>query len=111
MRTGVRIAVFLAVGLAAFGFTIANSREMVTVDLLLFRLRASLPFVVLGSVLVGMVAVFLVGLRADLRTRRMLQRYRSVMHGAESPPLAWTPEPSEEERSESRARLESADPS
>jgi hypothetical protein len=50
----------------------------VTVDLVLLRLTVPLPLVVFGSVLVGMLAVLLVGLKADLQTRRAIQRFREV---------------------------------
>ena len=78
MRTASRIFVFLLVALAAFWFTAANSGERVTIDLVLLRLTAPLPLVVFGSVLVGMIAVALVGVRADLETRRSILRYREV---------------------------------
>ena len=108
MNNWSRIVLFLLIALLAFWFAVANSREVVAVDLLLFRITISLPLVVLGSILVGMVAVFVVGLRADLRTRRMLERYRDVIHGKE-PTLEVSDLSSEEERSGGRARLESLD--
>ena len=83
MRVGSRIVAFLLAAVLAFWFAAENASEVVTVDLLLFRLRMALPLVVLGSVLLGMLAVFLVGLRADLETRRTLRRYRRVMEGEE----------------------------
>jgi uncharacterized integral membrane protein len=42
----------------------------------------SLPVVVFTSVVVGMLMVLLAGLRADLKTRRMLRRYRDALGGA-----------------------------
>lgn len=83
MKVGSRVVAFLLAAVLAFWFAAENAGEVVTVDLLLFRLRMALPLVVLGSVLVGMLAVFLVGLRADLETRRTLRRYRRVMEGEE----------------------------
>lgn len=71
--------VLLLAGLAT-GFAVANSGERVTVELGLVTLhRVSLPLVVFGSVLAGMVLVMAVGLRADLRTRRRLRRYRELL--------------------------------
>lgn len=71
--------VLLLTGLAA-GFALANSGERVTVELGLATLRGvSLPLVVFVSVLLGMVLVLAVGLRADLRTRRRLRRYRELL--------------------------------
>lgn len=83
MKVGSRVVAFLLAAVLAFWFAAENAAEIVTVDLLLFRLRMALPLVVLGSVLLGMLAVFLVGLRADLETRRTLRRYREVMEGEE----------------------------
>ena len=71
-----RALAFVLVAGLAFWFTVANAARTVTVDLLLFRVSASVPLVVFGSVLVGMLTVFVVGLRADLQTRRTLERLR-----------------------------------
>lgn len=79
MKLGSRLLAFAVVAILAFWFTAENSRELVNVDLFFFRVRASLPLVVFGAMLVGMLAVFLVGLRADLRTRELLARYREVI--------------------------------
>lgn len=77
MKLWVRILGFVLLAGLAFAFAAANGGELVTLDLWLVRIRGlSLPTVVFGSVLLGMVTVFLVGLRADLRTRRTLRRYR-----------------------------------
>ena len=81
MRAWTRLVTFLLVTLVAFWFTVENATESVTVDLVLFRLNAPLPLVVFVAMLAGMLAVLGVGLRADLHTRRMLQRYREVMEG------------------------------
>ena len=91
MQVASRILVFLLVALAAFWFTAANSGERVTVDLVLLRLTAPLPLVVFGSVLVGMIAVLLVGLRADLETRRAILRYREVAARSTAADLASQP--------------------
>lgn len=71
--------VLVIAGLAA-GFAVANGEERVTVELgLLTVRRVSLPMVVFVSVLLGMVLVLAAGLRADLRTRRRLRRYREIL--------------------------------
>lgn len=71
--------VLVIAGLAA-GFAVANGEERVTVELgLLAVRRVSLPMVVFVSVLLGMVLVLAAGLRADLRTRRRLRRYREIL--------------------------------
>lgn len=81
MRGWSRLVTFLLVTLVAFWFTVENASESVSVDLVLFRVSAPLPLVVFVAMLIGMLAVLGVGLRADLHTRRMLQRYREVMEG------------------------------
>lgn len=64
---------------AATLFAAANGGELVRVDLGLVAFRGvSLPVVVFVSVLLGMAACLLVGLRADLRNRRRLRRYREL---------------------------------
>lgn len=71
--------VVLLAGLAA-GFAVANGSERVTVELGLITVRrVSLPLVVFVSVLLGMLLVLAAGLRADLRTRRRLRRYRELL--------------------------------
>lgn len=95
-----RVLAFVLVAGAAFWFTVENAARRVTVDLLLFRVSTSVPLVVFGSVMVGMLTVFLVGLRADLQTRRTLRRLRRGL-GPEPPPM-WDgrdEEPPEGERS------------
>lgn len=79
-----RVLAFVLVAGAAFWFTVENAARQVTVDLILFRVSASVPLVVFGSVLAGMIIVFLVGLRADLQTRRTLERFRRTMEGEEA---------------------------
>ncbi len=82
MKFWVRALTFAVVAGLAFGFAVANGDQQVTVELGLVTLRSvSLPVLVFGAVLVGMLAVFLAGLRADLRTRRTLRRYREVIEG------------------------------
>lgn len=82
MKFWVRALTFVVVAGLAFAFAVANGDQQVTVELGLVTLRSvSLPVLVFGSVLVGMLAVFVAGLRADLRTRRTLRRYREVIEG------------------------------
>jgi uncharacterized integral membrane protein len=79
---------FAAVAALSFGFAAANAGERVTLNLGFVILRSvSLPVVVFASALIGMLAVFLVGLRADLRTRELLQRYRRALEEREKPPV------------------------
>lgn len=54
-------------------FAYANAGERVDVDFLLFTLRdVSLPTILYGAVIVGMLVILGVGFRADLRLRRHL---------------------------------------
>lgn len=76
MRAWSRVLSFLLVAGLAFWFTMENAGQRVPVDLILFRVRLSLPLLVFLSVLAGMLAVLLAGLKADLRTRRAIERYR-----------------------------------
>ncbi|MFW6193528.1 MAG: hypothetical protein ACOC83_08580 [Gemmatimonadota bacterium] len=80
MRLWVRILALVVVVGAATAFAAANGGQFVRLDLgLVVITNVSVPMLVFGSVLVGMVAVLLAGLRADLRTRRRLQRYREAL--------------------------------
>ncbi len=64
----------------AVGFAWLNGGQHVGLHLGLFRLRSvSLPAVVFGAFLAGMLTLFLASLRSDLRTRRMLARYREAL--------------------------------
>lgn len=84
MRFWVRALTFVVVAGLAFAFAVANGDQHVTVELGVVTLSSvSLPVLVFGSVLLGMLAVFVAGLRADLRTRRTLRRYREVIEGEE----------------------------
>ena len=86
MKFWVRALSFVAVAAFSFAFAAANAAERVTLNLGFLTLRSiSLPVVVFSSVLVGMIVVFLVGLRADLRTRQLLQRYRQALEGDDRP--------------------------
>ena len=66
--------------LAAFWFAAANADEMVLVDLVLVRLRISLPLLVFGSVIGGMGVAFLVGWRAEQRARRQAIDAPAMLH-------------------------------
>lgn len=80
MKIWVRVLWLVVFVGVATAFAAANGGQVVRLDFGLFVLRnVSLPMVVFGSALAGMVAVLLAGLRADLRTRRRLQRYREVL--------------------------------
>lgn len=78
------VAVFSAV---AALFAVQNGGVRVPLQLGIVSIRSvSLPVVVFMAVGVGMLLVFLAGLRADLKTRRMLRRYRDALGGASEEP-------------------------
>jgi len=78
------VAVFSA---AAALFAVQNGAIRVPLHLGVVSLRSvSLPVVVFSAVVVGMLMVLLAGLRADLKTRRMLRRYRDALGGASEEP-------------------------
>ena len=78
------VAAFSAV---AALFAVQNGGVRVPVRLWIVTIDSiSLPALVFGSVAIGMLLVFLAGLRADLRTRRMLERYRDALGGASEEP-------------------------
>ncbi len=84
MKVWVRALSFLAVAGLSFGFAAANASERVMLHFGIVTLRSvSLPVVVFVAVLMGMISVFLVGLRADLRVRELLQRYRHALEDRE----------------------------
>ena len=75
-----RIAIILGSSAIAALFAWLNMGERVTLRLGIVTLRSiPLSAVVFLSILIGMTIVFVVGLRADLRTRRMLLRYRDAL--------------------------------
>lgn len=78
MRLASRLLAFALVASLAFWFTSVNAGERVVVDLVVWRVTAPLPLVVFGSILIGMLSVLFVGLRADLRTRRAVERRRRL---------------------------------
>lgn len=80
----VLVAIFSAV---AALFAMQNGGIRVPIHLGIVTVRSvSLPVVVFTSVIVGMLMVLLAGLRADLKTRRMLRRYRDALGGASEEP-------------------------
>ncbi len=70
MKLAIRTIAFVLAILVAFWFTAENSRELVTIDLVVLRIRASLPLVIFASVLAGMGASWFVGWRAERRWAR-----------------------------------------
>lgn len=79
MKNWVGILNLVLVLAAATLFAATHGGQVVRIDLGLvtFR-RVSLPAVVFVSILIGMAACLLVGLRTDLRNRRRLRRYREM---------------------------------
>ena len=76
----VLVAVFSAI---AALFAVQNGGVRVPLHLGIVTIRSvSLPVVVFTAVVIGMLLVLLAGLRADLKTRRMLRRYRDALGGA-----------------------------
>ena len=79
MKGWVGLLNLVLVLVAATLFAAAHGGQLVRIDLGLVTFhRVSLSTVVFVSVLVGMAACLLVGLRADLRNRRRLRRYREM---------------------------------
>ena len=79
---GGRILFVLAFAVLAAVFAVQNGATRVSVNLGIITIRSvSLPGVVFTSIVVGMLMVFLAGLRADMRTRRMIERYRDALGG------------------------------
>lgn len=74
---------FLTIALSAavaFMFAVQNGRELVNLRLGPLTLRGvSLPTVVFGAVLLGMIVIFIAGLRADMQARVMMRRYRESL--------------------------------
>lgn len=65
--------VVLVAGLAA-AFATANRRQLVTVDLGLWTFyRVPLTWILFAGIVLGMAAMLLAGLHADLRVRRILR--------------------------------------
>ena len=89
-RPGWRRWLLLALAvLLAGAFAYLNSGERVSLSLGLFMLfRLPLVALLFVAFLLGMVTMFLIGLRHDLRVRRVLREYR-----IEEERRRWRPEP------------------
>lgn len=75
-----RIGVVAACSALAAAFALLNAGVRVPLRLGIVSFRsAPLTSVVFLSILFGMALLFVVGLRADLRTRRSLRRYREAL--------------------------------
>lgn len=84
---GRRMLLVAAFSAVAALFAVQNGGVRVPVRLWIVTIDSiSLPALVFGSIAVGMLLVLLAGLRADLRTRRMLKRYRDALGGASEEP-------------------------
>jgi uncharacterized integral membrane protein len=80
-----RAAIVLGSGVIAALFAWLNATETVTLRFGFMTLRSVwLPAVVFGCILFGLGLILAAGLRADLRTRRMLQRYREELGKAKA---------------------------
>lgn len=76
--SGMRWLPGVLVGLLAAGFAWANRGETAALHLGFATFyRAPLTLVVLGAFLLGMLAMFLLGLRHDLRVRRALREIQA----------------------------------
>ena len=85
--TGGRMLLVAVFAAAAALFAVQNGSVRVPLNLGIVSLRSvSLPVVVFSAIIFGMLLVFLAGLRADLKTRRMLRRYRDALGGASEEP-------------------------
>lgn len=81
---GRRLLLGGVLALAATGFAWLNGAETVRLNLGLVRISGvSLPAVVFAAFLLGMLTLFLASLKSELRTQRMLRRYREAL-GAET---------------------------
>ncbi|MGW8283170.1 MAG: LapA family protein [Gemmatimonadota bacterium] len=75
-----RVGIVLGSSAAAALFAWLNMSERVTLHFGIATVRSiPLSIVVFVSILIGMALLFVVGLRADLKTRRMLRRYREAL--------------------------------
>lgn len=93
-----RLLVGGGLALLAAGFAWLNGGVRVDVNLGLVRIDAvPLPIVVFVAFVLGMLTLFLASLKAELRTHRMLRRYREAL-GRETPsPSTADPDPAPEE--------------
>lgn len=79
MRIVLRLAGALVALVLLIAFASAHFSQRVTLHLGMLTLRdVSLPVVLYGAVIVGMGVMLLLGLRADLKTRSLLERYRAM---------------------------------
>ena len=77
---GGRVLGGMLFALVAIGFAWLNAGQRVGLHLGLFRIRsAPVTAIVFGAFLAGMLTLFLASLKSDLRTRRMLVRYREAL--------------------------------
>ena len=75
----IRVANFVVLVAAATAFAALNGGQRVRLDLGILTLeRVSVPILVFASVVVGMAICILAGVRADLRNRRRMRRYREL---------------------------------
>lgn len=80
-----RLLVGGVLALLAAGFAWLNGGVRVDVNLGLVRLSGvPLPVLVFAAFLLGMLTLFVAGIKAELRTQRMLRRYRDLL-SAERP--------------------------
>lgn len=78
--TWARLGIIAVCSALAAGFALLNAGTRVPLRLGIVGFRSvPLASVVFLSILLGMALVFFAGLRADLRTRRMLRRYREAL--------------------------------
>lgn len=85
--TGLRERLLVGGGLALFaaGFAWLNGAIRVPVNLGIFRFSSvPLPIVVAVAFLLGMLTLFVASLKAEMRTARMLRRYREAL-GRDAP--------------------------
>ena len=86
----------LALLSAAFAWL--NGGARVDVNLGLVRLSSvPLPIVVFVAFLLGMLTLFLAGLKSELRTQRMLRRYRELLGADEASPAGADQDPAGDE--------------
>ena len=78
------VTVFSAIA-ALFAVQNGGTRVPLHLGIVTFR-SVSVSMIVFTSIVFGMLLVLLAGLRADLKTRRMLRRYRDALGGASEEP-------------------------
>ncbi|MFW6084629.1 MAG: LapA family protein, partial [Gemmatimonadota bacterium] len=91
-----------ALALLSAAFAWLNGGVRVDVNLGLVRFSGvPLPVLVFTAFLLGMLTLFLAGLKAELRTQRMLRRYRDLL-STEGAPDAAPPRPTSSDRPDDR---------